>query len=73
MLDILFRAENKFCAVELQRIKKNRLDMCAQNVIVTPIKDLKPGLHNLCLHFIVLDVGRPSTVKDNQVQFFYWI
>jgi hypothetical protein len=42
--------------------------MCAQNVIVTPIKDLKPGLHNLCLHFIVLDVGRPSTVKDNQVK-----
>ncbi len=46
--------------------------MCAQNVIVTPIKDLKPGLHNLCLHFIVLDVGRPSTVKDNQVKNFFY-
>jgi hypothetical protein len=41
--------------------------MCAQTVSVTPIKDLKPGLHNLCLHFIVLDIGRPTTVKDNQV------
>ena len=42
--------------------------MCAQTVNVTPIKELKPGLHNLCLHFIVLDIGRPTTVKDNQVR-----
>ena len=33
---------------------------------VTLIKDLKPGMNNITLQVICLDVGRPNTVKDNQ-------
>ncbi len=33
---------------------------------VTLIKDLKPGMNNLTLQVISLDIGRPNTVKDNQ-------
>ena len=34
---------------------------------VTLIKDLKPGLNSLTLQFIVLEIPRPTTTKDNQV------
>ena len=33
---------------------------------VTAIKDLKPGMNGLNLQFIVLDIGRPTTTKENQ-------
>ena len=32
------------------------------------IKDLKPGMNNLHLTFIVLDICRPITTKENQVR-----
>ena len=34
------------------------------------IKDLKPGMNNLHLTFIVLDICRPITTKENQVRDF---
>jgi len=33
---------------------------------LTSIKDLKPGMNALNLSFIVLDIGRPNTTKENQ-------
>ena len=36
---------------------------------VIQIKDLKPGLNNLNLTFIVIEIGRPTTTKENQVRF----
>lgn len=33
---------------------------------VTSIKDLKPGMNGLNMSFIVLDIGRPNTTKENQ-------
>jgi hypothetical protein len=33
---------------------------------ITLIKDLKPGMRDLNLHAIALDIGRPNTIKDNQ-------
>ena len=33
---------------------------------MTSIKDLKPGMNNLNLTFIVLEIGRPTTTKENQ-------
>ena len=42
--------------------------MAANNSsIIMPIKDLKPGLNNLNLTFIVIEIGRPTTTKENQV------
>lgn len=34
--------------------------------VVSSIKDLKPGMNGLNLQFIVLDIGRPNTTKENQ-------
>lgn len=31
----------------------------------TPIRSLKPGMKDMTLMFIVLDVGRPNTTKDS--------
>ena len=42
--------------------------MAANNSsIIIPIKDLKPGMNNLNLSFIVIEIGRPTTTKENQV------
>ena len=42
--------------------------MAANNASVAmPIKDLKPGMNNLNLSFIVIEIGRPTTTKENQV------
>ena len=32
-----------------------------------PIKDLRPGMNNLNLTFIVIEIGRPTTTKEYQV------
>jgi len=40
--------------------------MSAATATVTLIKDLTPGMNNLNLQVIALDIGRPNTVKDNQ-------
>ena len=37
------------------------------------IKDLKPGMNNLHLTFIVLDICRPITTKENQVRELFGI
>ena len=39
--------------------------------VVTPIKDLKPGMSNLNMTFIVIEIGRPTTTKENQVSGTY--
>ena len=31
-----------------------------------PIRSIKPGMKDITLMFIVLDVGRPNTTKDQQ-------
>ena len=36
------------------------------NQQVTSIKDLKPGMNSLNLSFIVIDIGRAITTKENQ-------
>ena len=43
--------------------------MAANNTTVAamPIKDLRPGMNNLNLTFIVIEIGRPTTTKENQV------
>ncbi|XP_071523863.1 SOSS complex subunit B1 isoform X3 [Panulirus ornatus] len=33
--------------------------------LYTPIRDLKPGMKNLRLVFIVLEIGRPNVTKEN--------
>ena len=33
---------------------------------IANVKDLKPGLNNLTLQFIVLEISRPTTTKENQ-------
>ena len=33
---------------------------------MTSIKDLKPGMNSLNLSFIVIDIGRAITTKENQ-------
>ena len=44
---------------------------------LTSIKDLKPGMNGINLQIIVLEIPRPTTTKDNQVNvllykiFFY--
>ena len=51
--------------------------MAANNASVAmPIKDLKPGMNNLNLSFIVIEIGRPTTTKENQVSLsmaFSWL
>ena len=43
------------------------LTMAAINsTVAMPIKDLKPGMNNLNLTFIVIEIGRPTTTKENQ-------
>lgn len=34
---------------------------------LTNIKDLKPGMRNISLQFIVLEKNQPTTTKENQV------
>ena len=34
---------------------------------LTSIKDLKPGMNGINLQIIVLEIPRPTTTKDNQV------
>ena len=43
--------------------------MAATNstVAAMPIKDLRPGINNLNLTFIVIEIGRPTTTKEYQV------
>ena len=43
--------------------------MAANNTTAAamPIKDLRPGMNNLNLTFIVIEIGRPTTTKENQV------
>ena len=38
----------------------------SNNTSTVQIKDLKPGMNNLHLTFIVLEIGRPTTTKENQ-------
>jgi len=40
--------------------------MAVANTNITLVKDLKPGMANLSLHVVALEVGRPNTTKDNQ-------
>ena len=40
----------------------------SNNTPTVLIKDLKPGMNNLHLTFIVLDICRPITTKENQVR-----
>lgn len=43
------------------------LTMAVNNsTAVIPIKDLRPGMNNLNLTFIVIEIGRPTTTKENQ-------
>ena len=42
--------------------------MTTSNNTPVLIKDLKPGMNNLHLTFIVLDICRPITTKENQVR-----
>jgi len=46
--------------------KENNLNMSQVGPVVAAIKDLKPGMNGLNLQFIVLDIGRPNTTKENQ-------
>ena len=41
--------------------------MTTSNSNTIQIKDLKPGMNNLHLTFIVIEIGRPTTTKENQV------
>ena len=38
------------------------------STVAMPIKDLKPGMNNLNLTFIVIEIGRPTITKENQVR-----
>ena len=46
--------------------------MTTSNNTPVLIKDLKPGMNNLHLTFIVLDICRPITTKENQVLGYYF-
>jgi len=58
-------AENTKKELEITERRKLKMSQVGGPPL-TSIKDLKPGMNSLHLSFIVLDIGLPSTTKENQ-------